>query len=461
MTLRTYAKGLLAGALAAFVAAGCGDEGTIGSSLLEDEVQIIVDSSFTVSGQSVPMGKVQPRTLTDLIGDITIPNYGRISSNIVAQFVPAVALDTANFNSADIDSAFINFLYYPGGYVGDSIVPMGLTVYPLTKQLPADLDTDFDPAGYYNPAKTLASGVFSPSTLDNPKEAALTVRSVELKLPIDFARQLFDAFVANPSDYQNGVVFTRNVFPGIYAASTFGSGRMMHFERTSITMNFTKYTTNTTTNKTDTTLVEQEYYAVSPEVINNNNLTVDLDPALLRRITDGETMIIAPAGYNARVRFPAPEIMAAYRAHGGLLAVLNTVSLEIPADTIATNGLAPAPNYVLLVLEKDLDEFFDQNKLPDNKTSFYAAFDGSSRSYTFSGLATYIKDLLDSETEVKEEDYTFCLVPVTVNFEQDMTSYATTYIVSEVIPYIDGPAVAVLNLDGAKVKLTYSKQVSI
>lgn len=461
MTLRSFAKGIFAGAFAAIVAAGCGDDGTIGSSLLEDEVQIIVDSAFTVSGHSVPMGKVQPSTLTDLIGDITIPNYGRISSSIVAQFVPAVALDTANFTSADIDSAFVNFLYYPGGFTGDSIVPMGLTVYPLTKQLPADIDTDFDPSGYYNPSNTLATGVFSPSTLDNKSAAALTVRSVELRLPDEFAHGLFDAFVTNPADYQSGAAFTTSVFPGIYAATTFGSGRLMHFERISMTMNFTKYSTNTTTGKEDTTRVEQEYYAVAPEVINNNNLTVELDPALRQRISDGETMIVAPASYNARLRFPAPEVMAAYRAHGGLLAVLNTVSLEVPADTIVSGGLVPAPTYVLMVLEKDLDDFFAQNKLPDDKTSFYATYDGTSRSYTFSALAPYIQRLLDSGEEVTEEDYTFCLVPVTVNFEQDMTSYTTRYIVSEVIPYIDGPSVAVLDLDAAKVKLTYSKQVSL
>lgn len=461
MKVRTLATGMLAGAFAMFIAASCGDEGTIGSSLLEDEVQIVVDSSFTVSGQSVPMGVVQPRTLTELVGAVCIPNYGTISSNVVAQFVPAVALDTANFTAADIDSAFINFRYYPGGFIGDSIVPMGITVYPLTKQLPADVDTDFDPTGFYNPANVLASGIYSPSTLDDAKSAALATRTVALKLPIEFARNLFDAFVENPANYQSGAVFTRNVFPGFFATTTFGSGRLMHFERASVTMNFTQYTQNTTTNKTDTAVVEQEYYAVAPEVINNNNITVDLDPQLLARINAGEAMMVAPAGYNARLRFPAPEVMAAYRAHGGLMAVLNTVSLEIPADTIATGGMAEVPTYALLVLEKDLEDFFSQNKLPDNKTSFYAAYDSSTGKYTFSALATYVENLLQSESAPTEEDYTFCLVPVTVNFEQDMTSYTTRYIVSEVIPYIDGPSVAVLDLAKAKVRLTYSKQVSL
>lgn len=461
MNLRTYAKGIFVGAIAFAAATGCGDDGTIGSTLLEDEVQIIVDSSFTVTGSSVPMTNVQPRTLAELVGSINIPNFGSLSSNVVAQFVPAVALDTANFTAADIDSAFINFSYYPGGFIGDSIVPMGITVYPLTRQLPTELNTSFSPDGYYNPSSYLATTVYSPSTLDKPTESALSVRTVALRLPQDFARGLFNSFVENPENYSSGQIFTANVFPGIYVAGTYGSGRLMQFERTSITMNFTRYIKNETTGKTDTTVVEQEYYAVAPEVINNNNINLELNPDLKARIDGGEPMMVAPAGYNARVRFPAPEVMASYRAHGGLIAVLNTVSLEIPADTIATGGLAPAPNYALLVLEKDLSEFFAQNKLPDNKTSFYAAYNSTRRSYTFGGLGTYISSLLESDTEPTEEDYTFCIVPVTINFELDMTSYQQNYIVSEVIPYVSGPAVAVLDLSKAKVKLTYSKQVSL
>lgn len=460
MTLRISAACMIAGAMATAALTGCGDDGTIGSTLLEDEVQIIVDSAFTVTGESVPTGSVQPGTLVELIGNVNIPGYGSISSNVVAQFLPATSLDTANYSAADIDSAFINFRYYPGGFIGDSIVPMGLTVYELTRQLPSDVNTSFDPSGYYNPAKPLTSGIYSPSTLDNSTEAAQTTRTVALKLPLEFARNLFNTFIENPDNYINGQVFTRNVFPGIFATTTFGSGRLMQFERTSITFNMHKYAENTTTNKIDTTYAEHEYYAVSPEVINNNNIDVRLDPTLVRQIEEGTPMLIAPAGYNARLRFPAPEVMAAYRAHGGLMAVLNTVTLDIPADTISSNGLTGVPAYALLVLEKDLESFFTENKLPDGKTSFYSTYDTETRSYPFTALAPYINSLLEKEN-VTEEDYTFCLVPVNVTFEQDMTSYYSTYIVSEVTQFVEGPAVAVLDLSKAKVKLTYSKQIAL
>ena len=44
-------------------------------------------------------------------------------------------------------------------------------------------------------------------------------------------------------------------------------------------------------------------------------------------------------------------------------------SAGLPADTIATGYKVDVPPYALMVLSKDRDEFFAQNKLPDNKTS--------------------------------------------------------------------------------------------
>ena len=49
-----------------------------------------------------------------------------------------------------------------------------------------------------------------------------------------------------------------------------------------------------------------------------------------------------------------------------------------------------------------------------------------------------------------------------VEFERDANSYySTSYIVSSVLPYIQAPVAAELNLAKAKVKLTYSKQVNL
>lgn len=458
MNLRTPLIALAASAITAASLTGCGEDGTIGSSLLDDQVQIVVDSSFTITGKSVAVNSVRPGTMTELIGKIEIPNYGVLSSSVVAQFLPSVELDTTNYSADNVDSVKLNFRYLPGSFIGDSVVPMRVTVYPLTQQLPSMIGSDFDPAGYYNPNDKLGSVVYAPSTLDDSISASQTTRTMAVKLPNEFGKTLFNKFEANPANFASGPIFTQNVFPGIYVESTYGSGRVMKIARTTVTVHLSKITKKDTI--IDTTHAEHEYLCVSPEVINNNNIKVEYAQSLIDKIEAGSTMLVAPAGYNVDVRFPAPEIISTYRNNSGKLALLNSVTMEIPADTIATNKKAVAPTYVLMVLKKDMNDFFANKQIPDNKTSFYATY-SSTTGYSFSGMGSFVKDLMEKD-ELKEEDYTFTLVPVNITFEQNVSSYySTSYEVSDVQPLVESPAVAELRLDKAKIKLTYSKQTNL
>ena len=62
----------------------CDDDVTnTGSSLITDKSEIIVDSLFNASGQSVRATSVQSRTLTQLIGRLQAKEFGSLSSEIV------------------------------------------------------------------------------------------------------------------------------------------------------------------------------------------------------------------------------------------------------------------------------------------------------------------------------------------------------------------------------------------
>ena len=54
-----------------------------GSSLVEDEVEIIEDSSFAVKGVSDPNNAVRSRTVLQLLGRLSAEGYGDFSSDIV------------------------------------------------------------------------------------------------------------------------------------------------------------------------------------------------------------------------------------------------------------------------------------------------------------------------------------------------------------------------------------------
>lgn len=155
---------------AASIIASCDDATTtLGSSLVDANTQVVIDSSFTVSAQSVLNNDVPSRTVTQLLGTLDAKEYGTFSADFVTQFMPALQLDTAGVTIADIDSIKLLMFFRPGSFTGDSIVPMGLKVYPLTRQLQAPIYSDFDPTGYYDPATcwTPATHIYTGNALYN------------------------------------------------------------------------------------------------------------------------------------------------------------------------------------------------------------------------------------------------------------------------------------------------------
>ena len=58
----------------------CEETTTIGSSIIEDEIEIVMDSSYIVTGKSVENNRVQSRSLTQLLGIIETEEYGYLKS---------------------------------------------------------------------------------------------------------------------------------------------------------------------------------------------------------------------------------------------------------------------------------------------------------------------------------------------------------------------------------------------
>jgi len=447
---------LPAAAIVAIAFAACEDSAnSIGSSLTGDNVEILVDSSFTITGNTYRITSIEPKTNHQLIGSVSIPGYGTLSSDVVTQFLPSTVLDSENFKASDVDSISLRLTYFPNNIYGDSVAPLGITVYPLTKLLPDDIKSDFDPDSYYSKS-ALGSAIYNASTLDDSISQALSYREINVKMPVELGREIFQAYIDKPANFDNGQIFSENVFPGVYIRNSFGSGRLTNVSATGMSFYFTKITKEE--EKTDTTISEHQYMLATPEIISNNIIKYNMDSELEARLNAGDDIFTAPVGTESEFSFPIKEIIDVYKNRGGKQAVINTLSLQIPVDSLIS-GLTPPP-YVLLVLKKDREEFFANNKLPDNKTSFYATYSASTGSYSFSGLRSYFSEMLSRE-EIKPEDYTFQLIPVQVSFEELVNSgyYSSTtqYIESEVQPYALSPVLGQLHFDKAKIKLIFSR----
>lgn len=119
---------------AAIAVTGCEEATTMGSSLIQDETEFVIDSSFTVTGRSVENRKVQSRTVVQLLGKIDADGYGLLKSDVVTQFMPSNVMETEGVTS--IDSIKLRLAIPPEALWVIRLVPMGLEVYRLDRQLP-------------------------------------------------------------------------------------------------------------------------------------------------------------------------------------------------------------------------------------------------------------------------------------------------------------------------------------
>ncbi len=449
------------------VATACTDE-NIGSSITDTRSSILVDSAFEFTGVSVPNTKVPARTSTQLLGQVSCEGYGRLTSDVVTQLMPANRIDTAKVVS--LDSAFLTLSLPLEGFTGDSLVPMRITAYELTKQLPDALYSDFSPVGYYNPNSPLGSVSYSAksATINSSTNSSTYTtnywREVHVPLPVSFVQRMRDLFVTNSAALNDPEAFAQ-YFPGLYITNSYGSGRVMNYNATEVEAYYT-YADTTSAGKDTTYTAVQSYAASTPEVRSNNNITMEVDEQIKTRVANGEAIVMGPTAYEVETVFPIQEIIDRYKAStADGLAVLNSLSLTIPVEELDNQYDIAPPEYLLMVKRGMKDDFFEGDSLTNSKDSFYATYDSSSKQYVFSGLRDYVLNILENQNGIAtDDDIHMIITPIDVSTYTYNSSYSyyystsTSTVVTKIAPSISLPTLAKLNLDKAKIKFTYSKQ---
>lgn len=440
-----------------------------GGSLVQDEVEIIIDNDFTVSGHSVSNDLVQSRTVLQLLGKIDAQGYGSLSSDIVCQYMPAASLVTDYVTSETIDSVKLVLTMFKDGFSGDSIVPMGLSVYELTKRLPAPIYSDFDPSEYYNKGRIIGSTVYS-GVIDGAAgigkdNSGSIFKNIYVDLPREFGVKLFEKYQSSPAIFSDPASFAE-WFPGLYITNSFGSGRVTRVVSNMINVYYHKVQPIPDTDRDTILPAVGTYLAVTPEVITNNNISYNMAQSLSNDVASGKTLLVAPLGFDVEFTFPAQDILDRYKAQGGSLSVINSLSFSIPVKSIENNyGLTPPP-YVLMVKKKDKEKFFSGTQINDNISSFYAAYNTTTKKYEFSSMRDYILDLV-KKGEATEEDTQFVICPALVSFYVNSTSDYYYYYygyntqstqVSSITPYVVQPVMAELDFENADISFTFSKQ---
>ena len=457
-----------------FVLCSCTDE-TIGISITDGVSSVIEDSSFVITGHSVRNSRVQMRTASKMLGCISAEGYGTLEAEAVTTWMPAVNIDTAGVKPEWIDSCRLKLrVPVTNGFTGDSLAPMRLSVYRLNKSLPSPIYSDFDPAGYYDPDDLLATESYSPTSgwvevttsyLTGTAQHD-TVRVVSVPMPTELGRELFRTYRADPEKFSSPRAFA-DVFPGIYVTNSYGSGHVMNIKGTELDVYYRKHEQLTDTTDTIDSTYSQTYLASTPEVVSDNIIRYDIDDAVKQMVNAGQAIIAAPAGYEVQLRFPVQDIIDKYKANVGTnQAIINKLSLELPVSVPETEYNIQPPTYLLMVKTSKKDLFINGDSLTNNKDSFYAKYDVLTKQYIFSGLRSYILDIINNKGGIAdEEDMEFTITPVDVTTYTYSSSYSYYYssqsssVVTKISPMVSRPAVACLQLDKAKIRITFSKQI--
>lgn len=339
MTKKNYLTVLLATA----ALASCDNSDEIGSSIISDDVEIVTASDFKVTGETVNNQKVQSRTITQLLGSINAGEYGSFYSDFVTQFMPSAKIDTAG---VIVDGLTLRMaIPRSTGYVGDTLIPMGLEVYELTKPLDYPIYSDFGTKvdGYYDSNKPIASKIYNFTNVGHDASTqALSYIEIPVEMPKNLAQRLYDIYKNNPEDYLIPSRFAEK-FPGIYVKSTYGDGRVVKIGATLMTLDY-HVDGKTDAGKDTTYNYVGNYYAVSPEIITNNNITYTMSNSLKEMKAQGDKLLVAPIGLDVEIDFPINEILDKYLQGAGKLSVINSLNFTLPVEEIENDyGIVPPP----------------------------------------------------------------------------------------------------------------------
>lgn len=466
-------KSILAAAiLSAGLFMSCDDDVSgIGGSLTSGEVSITVDSIVAdVTARSVYYDSFDGRNVTKLLGRINVPEYGSLDCSFVSQMLSSQKMNIPDsIGVDDIDSIRMVLSVPRGSLTGDSLAPQQLTVYRLDRQLPAGISSDFDPTGYYDPSAPMGRRSYTLSNIakgDSALKRDAYVR-IPVSLPLEFGRELFTMYRANSPVFEWPETFNQ-YFPGVYVEQNFGNGCVANVARAEV-FTYWHRMRQVSQMQPDSTYLPVNVVtrdsvcllASQPEVLSSNIMRYRVSEYLKGLVASGRTVITTPGGYVADLKFPVQQLLDEYNRNVTALQIVSALRFELPASEIANeHGLTVAP-YMLMVKRSEAEAFFAENKVPDNISSFYAAYDSEKKRYVFGSMRQYFLKVLEAQEkgeEIGSEFSDFLLVPVSVTTETVEGYNTSTTYVTRCQPYLTRPTMTEIHTDRSIVSFTYSAQ---
>lgn len=416
--------------IAALTFAACDDttEGIGGSITNKIDNINISDSAFNVTTKSIVAGAVLSRNNTGLIGKMKDPETGNyVKGDYMTQLsvLPSFDVDTVAIKQANNDSIEAYGCYllisYNANY-GDTIAPMKVTAYEMTKPMAEDQEyySDYDAFknGWVSESNQHWSSNYNLSNTSDVKNFQISLNkpyTKDGKTYNNYGSYILQTYAKHPEYFKTNYKFLHNVCPGFYIKNVGGTGNMAKIWNTELIFQYRRqYTTKAKDGVTDSIIVDSLYnrFDGTEEVLQLNKI----ENKNMEQLANQQkwTYLKSPAGIFTEVTLPIEDIMKGHEKD-----TLNTATISFPrlnnADEDNPYNFA-TPSTILMVQKDSLQSFFEKSKLADNRTSYTASYSSTGtykNAYTFQNIANLVSAMYKNKG--KGENWNkVVLVPVDV-----------------------------------------------
>lgn len=418
--------------IAALTFAACDDttEGIGGSITNKIDNINISNSAFNVTTKSIVADSVLSRNNTGLIGKMKDPETGNyVKGDYMTQLsvLPTFSVDTldyikqANKGSIEADSCYL-LVSYNASY-GDTIAPMKVTAYEMTKPMAEDKEyySNYDAfkvkEGWVSENNQHWSSNYNLSNTSDVKNFKIYLNkkyTKDGKTYKNYGSYIMQTYAEHPEYFKTNYKFLHNVCPGFYIKNVGGTGNMAKIWNTELIFYWTR---KKTINK-DSTAVSIGYnrFDGTEEVLQLNKIENDTENLKKLASKDQEkcTYLKSPAGIFTEVTLPIEDIMKGHEKD-----TLNTATISFPRLNNENEDNPynfATPSTILMVQKDSLQSFFEKSKLADSRTSYTASYSSTGtykNAYTFQNIANLVSAMYKNKG--KGENWNkVVLVPVNV-----------------------------------------------
>lgn len=423
--------------IAALTFAACDDttEGIGGSITNKIDNINISDSAFNVTTKSIVAGAVLSRNNTGLIGKMKDPETGNyVKGDYMTQLsvLPTFSVDTldyikqANKGSIEADSCYL-LVSYNASY-GDTIAPMKVTAYEMTKPMAEGKEyySDYDAfnikEGWVSENNQHWSSNYNLSNTSDVKNFKIYLNkkyTKDGKTYKNYGSYIMQTYAEHPEYFKTNYKFLHNVCPGFYIKNVGGTGNMAKIWNTELIFYWTRHKTiKAKDGVTDSTAVSIGYnrFDGTEEVLQLNKIENDTKnlEQLANQNQQNWTYLKSPAGIFTEVTLPIEDIMKRHEKD-----TLNTATISFPRLNNENEDNPynfATPSTILMVQKDSLQSFFEKSKLADNRTSYTASYSNTGsykNAYTFQNIANLVSAIYKNKG--KGENWNkVVLVPVNV-----------------------------------------------